>query len=90
MDIDTGPCGNRTKVWTVHQPSSLGDVQCLSFICMKVCELSFVDIGVHRKRLDRDTGAPMGGSTEIVFINHTQVRSLLVILIAFQAWEVIF
>ena len=47
----TGPGGNRTKVWTVHQPSSLGDVQCLSFICIKVCELFFVDIGEHRKRL---------------------------------------
>ena len=23
----------------------------MSFICMKACELSFVDIGVHRKRL---------------------------------------
>ena len=51
MDIDTGQGGNRTKVWTVHQPSSLGDVQCLSFICIKVCELFFVDIGEHRKRL---------------------------------------
>ena len=48
---DTGPCGSRTKVWTTHQPGSLGDVQYLSSICMKVCELSFVDIGVHRKRL---------------------------------------
>ena len=48
---DTGLCGSRTKVWTTHQPGSLGDVQYLSFICMKVCELSFVDIGVHRKRL---------------------------------------
>ena len=51
-DIDyTGPGGNRTKVWTVHQPSSLGDVQYLSFICIKACELFFVDIGEHRKRL---------------------------------------
>ena len=41
----------RTKVWAIHQPGSLGDVQYLSFICMKVCELSFVDIGVHRTRL---------------------------------------
>ena len=38
-------------MWTVHQPSSLGDVQCLSFICIKACELFFVDIGEHRKRL---------------------------------------
>ena len=76
-------------MWTVHQPSSLGDVQCLSFICIKACELFFVDIGEHRKRLNRDIGAPMGGSAEIVFINHTQVRSLLLILIAFQAWEVL-
>ena len=30
------------------QPGSLSDVQYLSFICMKVCELSFVDTGVHR------------------------------------------
>ena len=35
----------------IHQPGSLGDVQYLSFICMKVCELSFVDIGVHMTRL---------------------------------------
>ena len=77
-------------MWTVHQPSSLGDAQYLSFICVKACELSFVDIGVHRKRLVAIPVRPMGGSTEIVFINHTQVRSLLVILIAFQAREVIF
>ena len=38
-------------MWAVHQPSSLGGVQCLSFICIKVCELFFVDIGEHRKRL---------------------------------------
>ena len=31
--------------------SSLGDVQCLSFICTKACELFFVDIREHRKRL---------------------------------------
>ena len=53
-------CGN-TKMWTVHQPSSLGDVQCLSFICIKACELFFVDIGEHRKRLIAIIGAPMGG-----------------------------
>ena len=57
---------------------------------MNVCELFFVDTGVHRTRLIRDIGAPMGGATKIVFINHTQVRSLLLILIAFQAREVIF
>ena len=51
IDIDTGPRGRRTKVWAIDQPGSLGDVQYLSFICMKVCELSFVDIGVHRTRL---------------------------------------
>ena len=45
------PRGRRTKVWAIDQPGSLGDVQYLPFICMKVCELSFVDIGVHRKRL---------------------------------------
>ena len=38
-------------MWAIHQPGSLGDVKSLSFICMKVCELSFVDIGVHRTRL---------------------------------------
>ena len=38
-------------MWAVDQPGSLGDVQHLSFICMKVCELPFVDTGVHRKRL---------------------------------------
>ena len=47
----TGPRGSRTKVWAIHQPGSMGHVQYLSFICMKACELSFVDIGVHRKRL---------------------------------------
>ena len=51
MDIDIGPCGSRSKVWTIHQPGSLGDVQYLSFICMKVCKFSFLDIDVHRKRL---------------------------------------
>ena len=51
IDIDTGPRGSRTKVWTIHQPGSLCDVQYLSFICIKVCELSFVDIAVHRKCL---------------------------------------
>ena len=53
IDIDTGPRGSRPKVWAIHQPGSLGDVQYLSLICkyMKVCELSFVDIGVHRTRL---------------------------------------
>ena len=82
--------GSRTKVWAIHQPGSLGDVKSLSFICMKVCELSFVDIGVHRTRLIAISVLRWVRSTEIVFINHAQVRSLLVILIAFQAWEVIF
>ena len=49
--IDTCPRGSRTKVWAIHQPGSLGDVKYLSFICMKVCEVSFVDIGVHSKSL---------------------------------------
>ena len=51
MDIHIDPRGSRTKVWTIHQPSSLGNVNYLSFICKKVFELSFVDIGVHRERL---------------------------------------
>ena len=85
IDIDTGPRGSRTKVWAIHQPGSLGDVQYLTFMCTKICELSFVDIGVHRTRLIAISVLRWGGSTEVVFINHTQVRSLLVILIAFQA-----
>ena len=56
------------------------DVHYLSFIFTKACELSFVSIGVHRKRLiPIPEGAPMGGSTEIVFMNHAQVRSLLIV-----------
>ena len=39
------------KCGLYHQPGSLGDVKYLLFICMKACELSFVDIGVHRTRL---------------------------------------
>ena len=38
-------------MWAIHQPGSLVDVQYSSFIRIKVCELSFVDIGVHRTRL---------------------------------------
>ena len=35
----------------LYTSQGLGDVKYLLFICMKACELSFVDIGVHRTRL---------------------------------------
>ena len=82
---------SRTKVWAIHQPGSLGDVQYFSFICMKTCELSFVDIGVHRKRLIAIPVLRWAGQ-QISFSSITCKfgLSLLIILITFQAWEVIF
>ena len=48
--IDTGPRDGHTEVWTIHQPGNLVWVMfniCHCFICIRVYELSFVDIGVN-------------------------------------------
>ena len=78
------------KCGLYNSSGSLGDVHNLSIIYMKVCELFFVDIGVHRTRLIAISVLRWVDPHKIVFINHMQVRSLLVILIAFQAREVLF